>query len=183
MARPRFEIRAAFEKPKIILGRFMDKPTYAFDSENFFHNDAQYSIGGASPFLAGVLNSKVCWWFLTHLCTDLQNGFLQALIEYQIQIPIPAASPEQKKPVERLVERILAAKAKDADADVSALEQEIDELVYALYQLTPDEIRLVEGTSPATAQESKPAAASCDAPTQRVLATPRRQHRYANQMV
>ena len=43
-----------------------------------------------------------------------------------------------------MVERILAAKERDAGADVSALEREIDELVYALYGLTTDEIKLVE---------------------------------------
>jgi len=41
------------------------------------------------------------------------------------------------------VERILAAKQR-AEADVSALEREIDELVYALYGLTPEEVKLVE---------------------------------------
>ena len=61
--------------------------------------------------------------------------------------PIPAASPEKQKPVERLVDRILAAKQRDAEADTSALEREIDELVYALYGLTPEEIKLVEGTA------------------------------------
>ena len=45
----------------------------------------------------------------------------------------------------RLAARILAAKQRDAGADVSALEREIDELVYALYGLTPEEIQLVEG--------------------------------------
>ncbi len=44
----------------------------------------------------------------------------------------------------RLVDRILAAKQRDAKADVSALEREIDALVYALYGLTPKEIKLVE---------------------------------------
>jgi hypothetical protein len=39
---------------------------------------------------------------------------------------------------------ILAAKQRDAGADVSALEREIDELVYALYGLTPEEIKIVE---------------------------------------
>jgi len=46
--------------------------------------------------------------------------------------------------VERLVDRILAAKARDAAADVSRLEREIDQLVYALYGLTPEEIQIVE---------------------------------------
>jgi hypothetical protein len=56
-------------------------------------------------------------------------------------------SPEQQKPVERLVERISSAKQRDAGADVSALKREIDELVYALYGLTPEEIKLVEGSA------------------------------------
>ena len=44
------------------------------------------------------------------------------------------------------MERILAAKQRDAGEDVSALEREIGEAVYALYALTPEEIALVEGT-------------------------------------
>ena len=43
-------------------------------------------------------------------------------------------------------DRILAAKQRDADADVSALEREIDRLVYALYDLMPAEIEVVEST-------------------------------------
>ena len=39
---------------------------------------------------------------------------------------------------------MLAAKQRDAEADVSALEGEIDELVYALYGLTAEEIALIE---------------------------------------
>jgi hypothetical protein len=35
-------------------------------------------------------------------------------------------------------------RGRTAGAGVSALEQEIDELVYDLYGLTPEEIRLVE---------------------------------------
>jgi hypothetical protein len=131
----------------VILGIFMNKPTYAFDTQGYFLNNAQHFIAGANPYLVAILNSKVCWWFLTQLCTDLQNGYLQALIEYQVQIPIPAASAEQQKAVERLVDRILAAKARDAAADVSGWEREIDQLVYALYGLTPEEIKIVEGAA------------------------------------
>jgi adenine-specific DNA-methyltransferase len=46
-----------------------------------------------------------------------------------------------------LVERVLAAKRTDPQANVAALEQEIDRLVYALYGLTPVEIKLVEESS------------------------------------
>ncbi len=65
----------------------------------------------------------------------------------QTRAPIPTAPPEKPKPVERLVDRILAAKARDPGADVSALERELDELVYALHALTPEEIQIVEGAA------------------------------------
>ena len=43
-----------------------------------------------------------------------------------------------------MVERIWAAKQRDAEADVSAWERELDELVSALYGLTPEEIKIME---------------------------------------
>ena len=41
----------------------------------------------------------------------------------------------------------MSAKQRDVGADVSALERELDELVYALYALTPEEIKLVESAA------------------------------------
>jgi len=43
-----------------------------------------------------------------------------------------------------LVDQILAAKSVAPDADVSELENEIDKIVYSLYNLTPEEIAIVE---------------------------------------
>ena len=60
------------------------------------------------------------------------------------QLPIPDVSPEQQAPIIELVDQILDAKRTDPDADVSELEDEIDEIVYLLYDLTPDEIQIVE---------------------------------------
>ena len=47
----------------------------------------------------------------------------------------------------RLVDRLLAAKQRVAEADTSALEREIDELVYALYGLTSEEEALVQASA------------------------------------
>ena len=61
---------------------------------------------------------------------------------------IPIARPgKQAGAIVALVDRILAAKQRDAEADTSALEREIDELVYALYGLTPKEKKIVEEAS------------------------------------
>ena len=50
-----------------------------------------------------------------------------------------------KQPFITLVDQILAAKQKDPDADTSALGRQIDQTVYKLYDLTPEEIAIVEG--------------------------------------
>lgn len=44
-----------------------------------------------------------------------------------------------------MVYRILARKWRNPHANTRVLERKIDELVYRLYDLTPDEIRLIEG--------------------------------------
>lgn len=54
---------------------------------------------------------------------------------------------EKQEPVERLVDKILTAKQRDPEADTSALEREIDQLVYTLYGLTPEEIQIIEGAA------------------------------------
>ena len=58
-------------------------------------------------------------------------------------IPIPKVSAAKQCPLVRLVDRILAAKAADANADTSELEAEIDRRVYALYRLTDEETAAV----------------------------------------
>ena len=68
-------------------------------------------------------------------------------------MPVPdinldvAADRTKHDVVVSLVDRILAAKQANSTADTSALEREIDQQVYALYGLTPEEIAIVEGTT------------------------------------
>jgi hypothetical protein len=86
----------------------------------------------------------VTWWIIRQIAAERQNDYYEFKPMYVSRLPIPAVPSEKQKLVERLVERILSAKQRAAGADVSALEREIDELVYALYALTPEEIKLVQ---------------------------------------
>lgn len=145
-----WELRACiyweeFESPKIILGRFMNKATFSYDPVAYFHNDALYMIAGANEYVVSILNSSIGWWFLTKTCTDLQNGYLQAFRENLFEVPVFKATTKQQEPIIKLVQQITINLQANPTADVSALEREIDELVYALYHLTPAEIALVEG--------------------------------------
>lgn len=130
-----------FQEPKVITGRFMDKPTYAYDDNGFHHNDALYMIAGVTPFVVGVLNSPATWFYLRKTCTDLQNEYLQALIQYQQQIPIPASSPFQQATCERLVNALIwlhspagkKAESKSTGLMIAYLEQWLNGLVYELF--------------------------------------------------
>jgi hypothetical protein len=44
-----------------------------------------------------------------------------------------------------LVDKILAAKQQNPQTDTSEWENEIDKLVYRLYELTEEEIKIIEG--------------------------------------
>jgi hypothetical protein len=59
-------------------------------------------------------------------------------------LSFPKFTPAGCKTLSQSVER-LAEKYRDTRANVSVLGEEIDKLVYSLYALTPDEIKIVEG--------------------------------------
>ena len=70
---------------------------------------------------------------------------MRFIAQYVSQIPIPSIKPTQKASISKLVNQILNAKRTNPDADVSDLEKRIDQIVYLLYGLTPEEIKIVEG--------------------------------------
>jgi adenine-specific DNA-methyltransferase len=132
-----------FETPKIITGRFMKSPTFAYDVGGFFNNNANSIIAAASKALVGILNSLTAWWFLTKDCTDLQNGFLQAHNENLARLPIPPFSGTAELKISSRVDEILQRKRTDADAFVGDLEAEIDGLVAHLYGLSQPEFKAI----------------------------------------
>ena len=61
-------------------------------------------------------------------------------------LSIPAGTGEQKAEIATLADQIIDLKSILPDADISDLEAKIDRLVYTLFDLTEDEIDLIEGT-------------------------------------
>jgi type II restriction/modification system DNA methylase subunit YeeA len=62
-----------------------------------------------------------------------------------IEVPFVYATESQRIKITSLVDQILTAKKANPNANTSALEGEIDRLVYQLYGLTEEEIAIVEG--------------------------------------
>lgn len=133
-----------FEKPKIMYQKFQVKPCFIYDEQGLYCNDSMWIISKEDKVLLAILNSTMGWWLISKYCTAIQNGY-QLIWKYFGQIPIPNITKEQGKPIISLVDQILTAKKSNPNADTTILEQQIDQLVYELYGLTEEEIKIVEG--------------------------------------
>ena len=89
-------------------------------------------------YLLGILNSKLINYLFA---TKFLNLAIKA--EYVKQVRIPNVNDDQRNRIEELVNLVLIGKQKDLDT--ALLESKIDRLVYQLYGLTEEEIRIVEG--------------------------------------
>ncbi|HEY0735922.1 MAG TPA: TaqI-like C-terminal specificity domain-containing protein, partial [Herpetosiphonaceae bacterium] len=133
-----------FEQDKIISTKISIRPTFAFNRSGYILGNTSYFVAPKSNlfFVLGTLNSNISHFYAKSVFVGKQNGWYEVQPTALEALPIPPTSSPSA--IDRLVEQILAAKAADARANVSAQEREIDERVYALYGLRPDEIRTIE---------------------------------------
>lgn len=117
----------------------IDPPAFLANSCNYLldKNNMPFNI------ILGLINSKLLNFIFKCKSTSSNvNG-------YEVDaLPIPKDVDEiVQQNIEKLVAEILVAKKKDPQANTSKLESKIDELVYKLYALTPEEIAIVENTT------------------------------------
>ncbi|MEZ4527951.1 MAG: DNA methyltransferase [Desulfobacterales bacterium] len=98
-----------------------------------------------SKFIVGFNNSKIFAWLLYKFIYS--NAIRSTRYDYQYvgRIPCPDLNHIKQEPVIEIVDQILKEKQANPKADTTALENRIDELVYELYDLTEEEIAIVEG--------------------------------------
>jgi hypothetical protein len=128
MARYGAEYADAFGKPKIIYQVFQVKPSFAYDRDSFFINNAAYLIPVDDLYLLGVLNSESCWREISRHCSPIQNGF-QLMRAYFEKVLIPVPDKKQKSQIEELVAKCLASNRGESEG----FEIEINNQVAALY--------------------------------------------------
>ncbi|MFA7369429.1 MAG: TaqI-like C-terminal specificity domain-containing protein, partial [Kiritimatiellales bacterium] len=136
-------------KNKILVRQIGDYPEGGIDVNGYAVLNAAFIIlpktkALDSKFLLGVLNSSAIRFYWLNKFRDDRKTFPKIKGEYLKLLPVPSATPAQQKKIEGLVERILALKKKDPVADISALEGSIGQLVYKLYDLTDEEIRIID---------------------------------------
>lgn len=98
-------------------------------------------------YLTAILNSKLIAFWLKHK-GKMQGNNYQIDKEPLLNIPIVDTNSKNKKLADELinlVDEILKAKEQDKNANTQELENKINSLVYKLYNLTEDEIKIIEG--------------------------------------
>ena len=133
--------------PKIIIQDIATEICATIDENMYLCNDTInliYKLDNSYSFnyILGLLNSKaVRFWHKKVFPEGLHVKIYQLK-----EIPIPFVSVAHQKPIIDIVNEIIETKRDNPCADTSVLEKEIDRLVYRLYNLTGEEIGVIEGT-------------------------------------
>lgn len=157
-----WELRACdyyneFEKPKIIIPAIVKSASYCYDADNFYSNDKTTIIPTNDLYLLGVMNSNTCDYYLRSIASTKQGGYFEYKPMYISKLPIPKANKEQSAEIAKYTKSIihlhqqkqnatLATEIEQLQHRIQYTNDKIDQLVYSLYDLTDEEIRIVERT-------------------------------------
>jgi hypothetical protein len=134
--------------PKLVTKFVSNTIDFALDEIGYFNTNVVYNLHPKSnnenilKYFLALCNSKLInFWFINTFTND--DKLFPHIQKNQLE-SIPVIIPTEINIYDRLVDKILAAKAQDAKADTFALERHIDNLVYRLYNLTYDEVKVIE---------------------------------------
>ena len=169
-----WELRACdyyseFEKPKIIYPDIAKESRAAFDTTGLYFNNTIYFIPINDLYLLALLNSKLIFTYFKRIAAVLgdadKGGRLRWFRQDVMKLPIRRIDFENlaeklaHDEIVRLVEKMLALqkehqyvrreddldRVRNLERQIAQVDAEIDQRVYALYGLTEDEIKTVEG--------------------------------------
>nr|NQU92810.1 Eco57I restriction-modification methylase domain-containing protein [Bacteroidota bacterium] len=129
----------------IVLRKYVNEPIFTYTDFDCYVSATFYVIKSERinlKYLTAILNSKLIEFWLRNK-GKMQGNNYQLDKEPLLQIPI--FKTKVVKPITSIVDQILSAKAANPKADTRQLERQIDELVYGLYELTEEEIKIIEG--------------------------------------
>ena len=132
---------------KIIVAGMSSRIEAVYDNgETLAGKSTTIILGKNLKYVLGILNSSIVCFSINILYNSMKmaGGYLNIGTRELERIPIPSATKEQQQPIVDLVDKILAAKKANPQADTSDLEKQVDQLVYKLYNLTPTEIKTIE---------------------------------------
>jgi hypothetical protein len=154
-----------FDAPKIIFPDIAKEPRFYLDKSGAYLANTGYALGTDDSYLLGILNSRLCWFAISNISIPfgVRAGKFRYRLIYQYMEKVPIRAINMQDVADRarhdrmvtLVERMLTLHRQLAAAktgpeqtqlqrQIEATDRQIDRLVYELYDLTEDEIRIVE---------------------------------------
>ena len=134
-----------FDKAKIIYPNICKQPEFVFDKSGVYTNQKCFIIISSDLYLMGLLNSRLIFFLFKMILPKLRGDFYEPSYIYLKDFPIIDAGINEKSSISSLVRQILTIKNQNGNTNTTSLESEIDRIVYELYGLTDEEIRIVEG--------------------------------------
>jgi adenine-specific DNA-methyltransferase len=135
-----------FEGEKIMVTRKCPKePIFTYTDFDCFVSQTFFVIQSNRinlKYLTGLLNSKLVAFWLRKK-GKMQGNAYQLDKEPLLEIPIYQPADKDANDIAKLVDKIISLKQQGKDSSV--YERKIDELVYQLYDITPDEQKIIEG--------------------------------------
>jgi hypothetical protein len=162
------------DAPKIIYPDIAKNPRFFPDRRGTYLSNTAYCLGSSDLYLVGLLNSRLCWFLISHIAIPfgMRAGEYRYRLFYQYMEKVPICVIDPKQKADRIahdtlvtrVERMLKLHEQLATAqspneqdhlrrDIAATDRAIDQLVYQLYGLNPEEIALVESATAPVTQE------------------------------
>lgn len=145
--------------PKILVRQTGDTLIAAVDYDGFYHLNNIHSFAPNAQnnnrldilYLLALFNSKLLAFYYKNISLETARAMAQTDIETLETLPIKEISKKEQESLVSLVEKILVL-TKDKEylenstkqAKVHDYEKQIDQFVYKLYGLTPEEIKIVE---------------------------------------
>jgi type I restriction-modification system DNA methylase subunit len=108
----------------------------------------------SASFLAGIMGSKFISFYIRSYYDEVDDAFPQIKVSQLSCLPIPNFNPHNHDQMVALVERMLELhkrtpttpqEQEQVKREIQSTDRQIDKLVYELYDLTDEEIKIVEG--------------------------------------
>jgi adenine-specific DNA-methyltransferase len=138
-----------FEEPKkMLVARMTLQLQVAFDeNKNYVGKSTvihKIKSNINQSYLLGLLNSQlVDFWYKNYFeNTHLSGGYIRFDIPYLQKIPIVVPSQKEQEIIAKFTEEVIQLKLKKIDT--KKLESQIDQLIYKLYNLSKEDIKIIE---------------------------------------
>jgi type I restriction-modification system DNA methylase subunit len=143
MQQPQENFTELFDAPKIIYCEIAKEMRACLDVSHAYGTMKMFFLP-FDPYLLAILNSSLFDWYsrmrFSSLGDPWNGGRIEFKTMYMSTVPIPECTIKSRRKIEYLVNQILKVKQQTPEQDVAALECEVDNEVFELYDLTESEI-------------------------------------------